>query len=124
MPPIIYSLIDSPAHPDLRGFYKQLGLDEYQFTAMRKAMNSLKRIKPDYVVGEFIYGYGNNYAGANVCNLDVFLASLQKYAPAAKVIVLVQKQERKYVDRLSALFPLYAVLDLPLDRSELKAALS
>jgi len=43
------------------------------------------------VVAEFFYGFGNNYAGANLGNLDVFLASLQKYAPEARVIVLVKK---------------------------------
>jgi hypothetical protein len=38
----------------------------------------LKRTRPDWVVAEFLYGFGNNYAGANLCNLDVCLASLRK----------------------------------------------
>ena len=56
---------------------------------MRKAIQGLSEQRPDYVVAEFFYGYGNNYAGANLGNLDVFLASLQKYAPRAQVIVMV-----------------------------------
>ena len=41
------------------------------------------------------------------------LSSLQKYAPEAKVIALVEKSERKYVDKLEELFSLHAVLQYP-----------
>ena len=67
----------------------------------------------DVVVAEFFYGYGNNYAGANISNLDVLLSSLQKYAPRARVIVLVDGSERAHVDKLAQRFPLYAVLRHP-----------
>ena len=80
---------------------------------MRKAMAELKKHKPDYVVAEFFYGYGNNYAGVNISNLDVFLHSLRRYAPEAKVIVLVDKSERQYVDKLAEMFPLHGVLLQP-----------
>ena len=80
---------------------------------MRKAISALKNDTPDYVVAEFFYGFGNNYAGVNVSNLDVFLYSLQKYAPDARVIVLVDRRERQFVEKLSALFSLHAVLTNP-----------
>ena len=86
---------------------------------MRKALSHLKKQKPDYVVAEFFYGYGNNYAGVNVSNLDVFLCSLQKYAPEAKVIVMVEKEERQHVSKLSDLFTLHAVLQHPVSLQEL-----
>lgn len=62
------------------------------------------------MVAEFFYGFGNNYAGASVCNLDVSLASLRKQAPAARVIVLVSKEQARYVLPLAERFPLQAVL--------------
>lgn len=43
------------------------------------------------MVAEFFYGFGNNDAGANVSNLEGFLASLRKQAPAATLLVLVGK---------------------------------
>lgn len=75
-------------------------------------------------MAEFQYGYGNNYAGVNVSNLDVFLASLQKYAPGAKVIVLVSKAERQYVDKLAQLFPLDTVLTTPVLAGQIESCLS
>ena len=80
---------------------------------MRKAISHLKKQKPDFVVADFLYGYGNNYAGVNVSNLDVFLHSLEKYAPDAKVIVMVEKEEIKYLPKLADLFTLHAALQYP-----------
>lgn len=88
---------------------------------MRKAINELKKHQPDYVVAEFFYGYGNNYAGVNISNLDVFLYSLQRYAPKARVIVMVDKSERQYVDKLNDIFPLHAVLQQPVSQAQMTA---
>ncbi len=121
--PILYSIIESPTHPDFSALYRQLGINELQFKAMRKAMSDLKRRPPDFVVAEFFYGYANNYAGVNISNLDVFLFSLQKYAPQARVIVLVEKKEWQYVDALNKIFPLYAVLQHPLSNGDIRQLL-
>lgn len=110
---VVFSIIESPLHPDFTRLYHSLNIENVQFNSMRKSLSHLKKKKPDFVVAEFFYGYGNNYAGVNVSNLDVFLCSLQKYAPEAKVIVMVEKEERKHVDKLSALFSLHSVLQHP-----------
>ncbi len=117
----LLSIIESPAHPDFSGLYRRLGIHEERATSTRKAMNLIKEVTPNYVVAEFFYGYGNNYAGVNVSNLDVFLYSLQKYAPQARIVVLVEKEERQYVDKLDALFPLHAILQQPVSETLLEA---
>ncbi len=117
---ILYSIIESPGHPDFSALYRQLKFTELQFKSMRKAMSHLKKQPPDFVVAEFFYGYANNYAGVNISNLDVFLFSLQKYAPQAKVIVLVEKKERGYVDPLKRIFPLHAVLQHPVTQEDVR----
>jgi hypothetical protein len=109
----LLSIIESPTHPNFSGLYRSAGITEIKVASMRKAISRLKTTKPDLVVAEFFYGYGNNYAGVNLSNLDVFLYSLQKYAPEARVIVLVDKSELEYVERLGELFSLYAVLQQP-----------
>jgi hypothetical protein len=109
----LFSIIESPAHPTLMDIYARYAIEEIRFTSMRKALQELKSRPPDFVVADFIYGYGNNYAGVNISNLDVFLYSLQRYAPRAKVIVLVEKAERQYVDKLNEILPLHAVLIYP-----------
>lgn len=78
------------------------------------------------VVVEFFYGYGNNYAGVNVSNLDVMMNSLNKYAPQAKVIIMVDKGERQYVDKLEAIgiHPIHGVLVHPVTEEQLQTALT
>jgi len=107
-------------HPDFSALYRHLGIDELRLPSMRKAISALKTRVPDIVVAEFIYGYGNNYAGVNVCNLDVFLYSLQKYTGQARIIVLVDAREYEHVDKLAALFPLHAVLRQPVSAGDIE----
>jgi hypothetical protein len=119
----LFSIIESPSHPRLDALYQRLGITQIKLPSQRKALQALKRSAPDWVVAEFSYGFGNNYAGANVCNLDVFLASLSKQAPDARVIVLVSKEQAQYVPLLAERFPLYAVLTLPVIEAEVDAIL-
>ncbi|MFZ1538028.1 MAG: hypothetical protein WAT23_11680 [Chromatiaceae bacterium] len=111
--PLLLSIVESPGHPNFSALYRQLGIEEQRLPSQRKAIQALKTVSPQWVVAEFFHGFGNNYAGANLSNLDVLLASLQKYAPAARMIVLVDKSQRIYVNRLAERFPLHAVLEQP-----------
>ena len=115
----LLSIVESPTHPSLSGLYRRFGIAEFRATSMRKAIAQLKKEPPDLVVAEFFYGYGNNYAGANISNLDVFLSSLQKYAPEARVIVLVDRSERQYVDPLAERFSLHGVLMQPVAEEDI-----
>lgn len=121
--PILFSIIESPTHPDLSAIYSRHNIDEIRLTSTRKAISALKQQKPDIVVGEFFYGYGNNYAGVNISNLDVFLFSLQKYAPKARIILMVDKAERQHVDKLNSIMPLHAVLTHPISAEDFETAL-
>ncbi len=120
---ILFSIIESATHPDFSQLYKKLGLHEERLFSARKVITAMKKQPPDFVVAEFFYGYGNNYAGVNISNLDVMLYSLQKFSLAAKVIVLVDKSERQYVDKLNEIFPLHAVLTLPVREVQMKSLL-
>lgn len=120
---VVFSIIESPLHPNFSALYQKLDFENVQLSSMRKAISQLKQQKPDYVVAEFIYGYGNNYAGVNVSNLDVFLHSLQKYAPEAKVIAMVEKHEVKHVAKLLNLFTLHGVLQHPVSEQALSSVI-
>jgi len=120
---LLFSIIESPGHPNLTELYRRRNILEIRLPSMRKAIQALREQRPDYVVAEFFYGYGNNYAGANLGNLDVFLASLQKYAPVARVIVMVDKHERQYVERLAERYPLHAVLVQPVTAADVEVLL-
>ncbi len=120
---LLFSIVESAGHPNLTSFYQRRNIREVRLPSIRKAIQELRRQCPDYVVAEFFYGYGNNYAGANLGNLDVFLASLQKYAPAARVIVMVDKQERRHAERLAERYPVFAVLEHPVSAADIDALL-
>lgn len=107
MTKLILSIVESPNFPKLSPMFEHLGMREIQVSSMRKAMNILKKYKPDFIVAEFFYGYGNNYAGVNVSNLDVLLSCLPKYSSHTKTVVFVQKEEEQYVGKLHQLYPLH-----------------
>jgi len=120
----LFSVIESPAHPNFTALYQRLKVNEVKFNSMRKVIAQLKKQQPDFIVAEFSYGYSSNYAGVNISNLDVLLASLRKYAPQARVIVMVDKAEQQYVGKLAELFPLYAVLQFPVREQEIASLLT
>ena len=103
----VLSIIESPTFPKLSAMFERIGVKEIRVGSSRKAMAALKNHQPDYIVAEFYYGYGNNYAGVNVSNLDVLLSCLPKYSPNTRTIVFVQKEEQQYVAKLHELYPLH-----------------
>jgi hypothetical protein len=119
----LFSLIESPFHPDFSTLYEQLGIESGRFNTARNLHRAIQLQAPDFFVGEYIYGWGNNYAGANVSNLDVTLRSLQRFAPQAKVIVFMHPREEPHIGKLLELFPVHAVLTYPVSEQAMKTAL-
>jgi hypothetical protein len=120
----LFSIIETATHPDFSELYARLGIREIRVNSMRKAIAELKKQQPDYLVAEFFYGYGNNYAGVNISNLDVLLYSLQKYSADTKVIVLVEKGEYQYVDKLNEIISLHDILKLPINSKQMQDSLT
>lgn len=118
----LYDIAESPLHPDLGEVAQRLGFERLAFTSQRKAIAELKRRPPSLVVADFFYGYGNNYAGANVSNLDVLLRSLQRFAPNVPVVVCADRQEMPHTGKLAELFDLHSVLPIPASREALMQA--
>jgi len=120
----LFSIIESSAHPNFTELYNSLGIQESKINSMRKAIATLKKQQPDFIVAEFFYGYGNNYAGVNISNLDVLLYSLQKYSEQTKVIVLVDKDEFKYVDKLNEIIKLHDIFKFPVNKKQIQESLT
>jgi hypothetical protein len=120
----LFSIIESSAHPNFSALYNSLNIEESKINSMRKAIATLKKQQPDFIVAEFFYGYGNNYAGVNISNLDVMLYSLQKYSANTKVIVLVEKSELQYVDKLNNIIKLHDIFKLPVSIEQMRKSLS
>lgn len=119
----LFALIESPFHPNFSDLYQALGIEETRFDSARNLHRAMQHRPPDFFVGEFIYGWGNNYAGANVSNLDVTLRTLQYIAPQAKTIVFMQPGEEAHIGKLLELFPVHVVLTFPVSEQAMRAAL-
>ena len=117
------SIIESKLHPNFTALYNELRIDNSYFDSMRKVIAKLKNHQPDYIVAEFFYGYGSNYAGVNISNLDVMLYTLQKYSPDTRVIVMVEKSEHQYVDALNKILPLHGILIHPVTETQMRSLL-
>lgn len=122
--PSLLSIKETPFHPDFSATYSSLGITETTATSMRKALAEIKKQPFDFIVCEFMYRYGSDYAGCTISNLDVMLTSLQKYSPDARVIALVDKTEQQYIAKLREHFPLHAALVYPVSRESMQQALS
>jgi len=119
----LFSLTQSSFPPDLPSLYLELGIVAERFDSARNLHRALQKQAPDFFVGEFVYGWGNDYAGATVSNLDVTLRTLQCAAPKAKVIVVMQPSEAPHIGKLLALFPVHAMLKYPITKEEMRAVL-
>ena len=119
----LYSLVASPFAAHFPDLYQELGIAAERFDSARNLHRALKKQLPDFFVGEFVYGWANNYAGANVSNLDVTLRTLLAVAPQAKIIIVMHPSEEAHIGKLLALFPVHAVLQYPIAEEQMRAAL-
>lgn len=120
---LLYTLINSPLDCRFTDLYRELGIEENRFDSARNLHRALKQRRPDYFIGEFIYGWGNNYAGANISNLDVTLRALQPVAPQARLIIVMPPSEAAHIGKLLELFKVDAVLTYPIGEQAMRAAL-
>lgn len=120
----ILSIVESTMHPNYTGLYHKNGMIETRVNSVRKAISSIKKQSFDFIVAEFFYAFSTNYSGVHKSNLDVLLISLAKYRPECKLIVLVEKDEREYVEVLEVLnFPIHAVLVHPIKSQEMMSSI-
>ncbi len=120
---VLYTLTASPFAAHFPALYQELDIAAEHFDSARNLHRALKKQAPDFFVGEFIYAWGNDYAGNTVSNLDVTLRTLQAKAPRARILVVMQPGEAAHIDKLLALFPVHAVLQYPIAEEHMRAAL-
>jgi hypothetical protein len=119
----LHTLSASPFALQFHDLFQELDIVATHFDSARNLHRALKEQKPDIFIGEFVYAWGNDYAGNTISNLDVTLRTLQAAAPRAKLIVVMQASEAAHIDKLLALFPVHAALILPCTADALRNVL-
>ncbi|MDH5784919.1 MAG: hypothetical protein OEZ16_04825 [Chromatiales bacterium] len=120
----LFSIIESPLHPKLSALYRRLGFEEIELTSTRKAVSALKKQKPDLVVADFVYAYSNNYSGIHISNLDVFLMSMQKFAPKTPVVILAAKDELEHAQKMREICEIAAIFPFNVSEAQLAAVIA
>jgi hypothetical protein len=119
----LFALFVSPFSTHFPSLYEELGIQAERFDSARNLHRALKQQVPDFFVGEFIYAWGNDYAGNTISNLDVTLRTLQAVAPGAKIIIVMQPSEEANIGKLLELFSVHAMLKHPITEDQMRAAL-
>jgi hypothetical protein len=126
--PVVFSVIASPAHPNLSAVLSGLGYQEMAFSSVRKAIAGLRKHRPVVVIADFLYAYANNYASNHISNLDSLLISFQKLPePKPVFLFLAAQAELPHLAQLTAQYPgfcaAYDGVGLPAGAEEIRARL-
>jgi len=119
----LYSLVQFPFAAHFPDLYQELGIVVERFDSARNLHRAIQKQPPDFFLGEFMYGWANDYAGNTISNLDVTLRTLQAAAPKAKIILAMQPSEEAHIGKLLEVFSVDAVLKYPINEEQMRAAL-
>ena len=116
----LLSIVELGGYPNLTPLYEDAGFNVVSTNTMRKALNQLRRLRPELIVAEFIYG--PTY-GSQLSNFESLYAALQTLDPPAKLIALVNKNDQTHFLTVSSRYSNTAVLYFPIDEDKVKALL-
>ena len=116
----LLAIIEIGAYPNFAPLYQRLGFEVVIERSARKAISTLKKIRPRVVVAEF--NYQSDFRDRTSSLESVF--SVVQTLPATKVIVFYDKEQSHQFERLRSRFPIHAALSYPIEPSQLEAALA
>ena len=103
--PKLLALVELGGYPNFVPLYKRHGYQVEMVNSVRKAQAWLKKHQPRVVVAEF---YVDPQFRDRLSNLESLLATLQRYASQARVIVFI---DHHYLDRLEGVKQRYSIFD-------------
>lgn len=119
MSPVLLSIVEIGGYPNFSALYQQKGFAVEQVESMRKASKLLKKVKPAVVVAEF--NFQSDFRD-RTSSLETLMATVQRI-PDCKVIVFYEQEQRPQLERLLAVFEVFATLTFPIDQAALGAVL-
>lgn len=119
-PPCLLSIVELGGYPDYSGLYEQIGFTVKTSYSMRKALKCLHTARPAVIVVEFRYG---PVYGSRLSNLESLFAVVQVCCPQARLVILLDAEDRKHLQRLLNQLPqsvhIAATLTFPIDQAAL-----
>lgn len=117
--PRLLAIIELGGYPNLLPLYRHLGFDTEVVNSQRKAQAALKRGLPDVIVTE--YNFQSDFRD-RTSNLETLMGYLQRH-PSVKVIAFYQPEFLTKLEAMTARFPLFAAIPLPVTEAAMETAL-
>ena len=108
------------SYPGFDKIFRDYQYQVTRVTTLRKALSSIKQIKPDVIVAEFVYA--PTY-GSQLSNFESLFAAAQTYAPDTKFIALTHKDDLHHFKQVSLNIKNCQLLTMPAKASELAKCL-
>jgi hypothetical protein len=117
--PVLVQVVELGGYPNFTALYQRLGYRVETVNTGRKAISTLKKLKPEAVVAEFNYQFDFR---DRTSHLESILAALQPQAET-RVVVFYDQAEQAQLDKVAQRFPGFIALSYPIDEGELEAVL-
>ena len=117
--PQLIQVVELGGYPNFMPLFQRLGYRVETVNTGRKAISTLKKLKPDAVVAEFNYQFDFR---DRTSNLESILAALQPQA-GVKVVVFYDKAEQEQLNKVAERFPGFIAMSYPIDEAKLEAVL-
>ncbi len=111
--PQLLSIVEIGGYPDFTPLYTEKGFVVEKVQSMRKATKYLKKMQPNVVVAEF--NFQSDFRD-RTSSLETLMATLA-HLPECKVIVFYEKEQRPQLERLLAVFDVFATLAFPIEEA-------
>ncbi|MDH5764909.1 MAG: hypothetical protein OEZ38_02745 [Gammaproteobacteria bacterium] len=112
----ILSIVELGGYPDFTDMYKSKGFQVDTVSSMRKAIKNIKKEKPDIIVAEF--NFQSDFRD-RTSSLESLMAAVQGL-PGIYVIVFYEVDQGHQLERLLAIFEVYAIIPFPIDEHKLE----
>ena len=117
--PVLLSIIEMGGYPNFRTLYEGAGFEVVVETRMRKAMSTIKKVKPRVIVAEF--NFQSDFRD-RTSSLESMMSVVERL-PDTRVIVFYDKEYQHQFDRLLAVRRFYRTFTFPIPEQDLLDAL-
>jgi hypothetical protein len=117
--PLLLSVIEIGGYPNFRPLYEQAGFEVAVETRMRKAMSTIKRLKPRVIVAEF--NFQSDFRD-RTSSLESMMSVVERL-PDTRVVVFYEKEYSHQFERLLAVHSFHRTFTFPIPEHDLLACI-
>ncbi len=118
--PVLLSVVEIGGYPNFTPLYRQAGYEVIVETRMRKAMSTIKKVKPRVIVAEF--NFQSDFRD-RTSSLESMMSVVERL-PDSRVVVFYETEYAHQFERLLAVHSFHRTFTFPVPEDELYACVS